>query len=411
MKGLNEMNELKELFDRKPVFHFISHTHWDREWYLTADRYRFRLVQLIDHLLELLENDADFKYFHLDGQTIVLDDYLEIRQSNRKRLEKLIKEGRILIGPWYEQNDLYLTSGESTVRNLTEGIRTSREWSQEMKIGYLPDQFGLISQMPQIFQGVGIDNAVFGRGLEFEKHGFSFMHWKSPDGTTVNGFLMANWYNNAQRLPEDSDELKAMFGNMIEREKKVNPFPHYLMMNGVDHLEAQENLSGVLEQLREHFGEQYDIVHDTMPNYIQTIMDYLRSNDLYSTLPVFEGEMREKFDYAILSGTLSSRNYLKQANMKCHDLIEKWAEPLSAWCAVKQLDEYDSEYFRYLWKFYMKNHPHDSICGCSQDDVHEHMMDRYASVEKIAEEIIDQKIFQKIQNFFFFKFDNNHQNI
>src|SRR5690625_5063406 len=100
---------------KKKTYHFISHTHWDREWYLTFQQFRFRLVQLVDRMLDLLEQDSSFNYFHLDGQTIVLEDYLEIRPQNRERLQKLIEEGRILIGPWYQQNDLFLTSAESTV--------------------------------------------------------------------------------------------------------------------------------------------------------------------------------------------------------------------------------------------------------------------------------------------------------
>ncbi|QGQ99395.1 hypothetical protein EHS13_33305 [Paenibacillus psychroresistens] len=377
----------------KPIntFHFISHTHWDREWFLPYENFRFRLVQLIDNLMELLDNDPEFKYFHLDGQTIVLEDYYAIRSWERGRLEAFIREGRILVGPWYQQNDLFLTSAESTVRNLMEGIRLSRELGGEMKIGYLPDHFGLLGQMPQIFQLVGIDNSVFGRGYDYELHQNPFLKWRSPDGSEVTGILMVNWYNNAQRIPIETESLKATFQLMQERESAVNPLPHYLMMNGVDHLEAQENLTAALDKLRVLYGDESIFIHDTLPNYVQTVQAYLAE---HPSIPVaaVHGELRERFDYAILGGTLSSRIYLKQANLQCHDLIEKWAEPLSVWCAGLGLEAYDGDYFRYLWKLYMENHPHDSICGCSQDAVHEHMMDRFVSVKEIAQEIITRKM-------------------
>ncbi|MFC3803251.1 alpha-mannosidase [Cohnella sp. GCM10012308] len=377
--------------DHKDSFHFISHTHWDREWYMPFENLRFRLVRLIDNLMDLLDNDPHFSYFHLDGQTIVLEDYFAIRPEQRSRLEAFIRQGRILIGPWYQQNDLFLTSAESTVRNLIEGIRMSRALGGEMKIGYLPDHFGLIGQMPQILNQIGIDNSIFGRGYDYEKHNSPYARWKSPDGSEVLGILMTHWYNNAQRLPEDPDELDGNFRLMKDREEKVNPVPHYLMMNGVDHLEAQENLSHVLDQLRRMFGDESNMIHDNLPNYVKTVQRYLADHSTIP-VPVIQGELRERVDYAILGGTLSSRLYIKQANVECHDLIEKWAEPLSVWCALKGLDDYDSDYFRYLWKLYMENHPHDSICGCSQDAVHDHMMDRFVSVKEIANAIIDKKL-------------------
>ncbi len=377
--------------NKNKVYHFISHTHWDREWYLPFESFRFRLVQLIDNLMDLLDSDPNFKYFHLDGQTIVVEDYYAIRPGQRSRLEAFIRDGRILIGPWYQQNDLFQTSGESTVRNLMEGIRMSREVGGEMKIGYLPDHFGLLGQMPQIFRLVGIDNTVFGRGYEYDLHQSPYIRWESPDGSEVTGILMAHWYNNAQRIPDDTEQLKTTFQIMKAREEKVGPVPHYLMMNGVDHLEAQENLSSALDKLRMLFGDENEFIHDTLPNYVQTVQKYLIEHPSIP-LPTIHGELREQDDYAILSSTLSSRIYIKQANLECHDLIEKWAEPLSVWCAAQDLDLYDQDYFRYLWKLYMENHPHDSICGCSQDSVHDHMMDRYASIKEISNEIIEKKL-------------------
>ncbi len=375
----------------KPTYHFISHTHWDREWYLTFEQFRLRLVNLVDNVLDLLDQDERFRHFHLDGQTIVIGDYLAVRPSQRERLKTRIQEGRILVGPWYEQNDLFLTSAESTVRNLIEGIRISREIDSEMKVGYLPDHFGLIGQMPQILRGVGIDNAVFGRGYDIRRHGSPHFRWRAPDGSEVTGILMTYWYNNAQRLPDEMGGLKTIFDQIRTREERVAALPHYLLMNGVDHLEAQENLSAVLEMLQSLYPEECEFVHDTLPNYVDAVKEWPAGLP-DGSWPTVCGELREGPDLSILSGTLSSRVYLKQANVDCHDLLEKWLEPLSAWCAMLGLDPYDHEIIRHLWRSYMENHPHDSICGCSQDAVHDHMMDRFASVKEVAEELIDRKL-------------------
>ncbi|GGD77494.1 glycosyl hydrolase-related protein [Paenibacillus nasutitermitis] len=378
--------------ESKKIYHFISHTHWDREWYMPFERFRYRLVNLIDRLLDLLDRDPQFHYFHLDGQTIVLEDYYALRPANRERLEAYIRQGRILVGPWYQQNDLFLTSGESTVRNLMTGISQSRQLGGEMKVGYLPDHFGLIGQMPQIFRQVGLDNCVFGRGYDLAHHRLPFFHWQAPDGSAVDSMLLYFWYNSAQRMPAGKEELSSVFTGMREREEAVNPSGHYAMMNGVDHMEAQYDLSDVLASLRVLVPEDVEVLHSTLPEYVQGVQDYMREQPA-GYLETVEGELREAFEYSILAGTLSSRIYLKQANVHGHDLVEKWMEPLSVFCWMLELDPYESETIDYYWKLYMENHPHDSICGCSQDSVHDHMMDRFKRLEELADEVIERKKF------------------
>ncbi len=148
----------------------VPHTHWDREWYQTFQQFRIRLVKTIDKLLDILDRDETFSYFMLDGQTIVLDDYLEIQPEQEEHLKHYIHAGRILTGPWYLQPDEFLVSGESLIRNLQIGLRRAAEFGNSMRVGYVPDTFGHIAQLPQILQGVGIDNAVFWRGVGAESY-------------------------------------------------------------------------------------------------------------------------------------------------------------------------------------------------------------------------------------------------
>ncbi|MBC7218357.1 MAG: alpha-mannosidase, partial [Candidatus Caldatribacterium sp.] len=159
--------------------HFVSHTHWDREWYETFDAFRYRLVRLMDHLLDILERDPRYQSFLLDGQTVVLEDYLEIRPENRERLKKMIQSGRIFIGPWYVLPDEFLVSGETHIRNLLFGRDICRNFGAVMKIGYLPDSFGHIAQMPQILRKSGIEFAILWRGVP-ESIATSEFYWESP---------------------------------------------------------------------------------------------------------------------------------------------------------------------------------------------------------------------------------------
>jgi len=366
------------------TMHVISHTHWDREWYLTFQQFRMRLVDLVDNLLDLLDRDADFKYFNFDGQTIVLEDYLAIKPQNEERLRKYIQNGRILVGPWYQLNDEFLVSGESTIRSLLIGHLMAEEFGAVTKIGYLPDEFGNISQMPQIFRGFDIDNCIFGRGLQLVDGRKTEFLWESPDGSRVLTILMAFWYNNMQRFPEDPQAALDMANRAKNQLVPHVTTPHLLFMNGVDHLEAQDNLSGILKNISEQLEED-EIIHSTLPKYVQAV------KETHGELETFEGEMREDRNCQILAGTLSARMYLKQENEKSQTLLEKYAEPASviAWVLG---EEYPQEYLRYAWKLLMKNHPHDSICGCSIDQVHAEMMPRFAQVQQIGEELTNRAL-------------------
>ena len=116
--------------------HVISHTHWDREWYLPYEKHHMLLIEFMDTLLDTLERDPEYKSFHLDGQTIILEDYLQVRPEKKEILTKMIKEGRIHIGPWYILQDEWLTSSEANVRNLQVGHDDAKMYGDVCKVGY-----------------------------------------------------------------------------------------------------------------------------------------------------------------------------------------------------------------------------------------------------------------------------------
>ncbi len=365
------------------TMHVISHTHWDREWYLTREEFRIRLVDLVDNVLRILDEDPQFRAFHLDGQTIALDDYLEIRPENADRIRRRIQEGRLLLGPWYVLNDLYLTSGEATIRNLRMGMEAAEGWGACMPVGYLPDQFGNIGQIPQILRGLGLETAVFGRGYSLVEGRECEFTWESPDGSQVLTSFMAFWYNNAQRFPADPAEALAYAERAGGQLAPHCPSGHLLLMNGVDHLEAQANLSPILAGLRERLPEGQAIIHSTLPEYLEAVRAAREALGEAKPLAVHKGELREDRHGQVLAGTLSARMYLKQANDLCQRLLERIVEPLAALAHAAGAD-YPHSLLRYAWKRLIENHPHDSICGCSIDETHADMEPRFRQVEQVG---------------------------
>ena len=372
----------------------ISHTHWDREWYLTQEQFRLKLVDLMDHLLDLLSAEPEY-VFHLDAQTIVLEDYWNIKPENKDLCKRFIREGRLLVGPWYVQNDFLLTSGEATVRNLLLGRKQASEAGKCDSIGYTPDQFGMISQLPQILQGFGIDNCVFGRGYRdfyVDENGEvkenqlpAELIWRSPDGSEVFAVCMSFWYNNAQRFSADIDRAVRLVRWQDEHFRGIAATPYLLLMNGVDHLEAQADLLPILANIQKYLAPDEQIYQTTFDHYLQQVREHLKNKEMY----VWNGEMVTGLDPQVLKDCSSSRVYIKTKNSYLQNLLANQLEPLYAMLEQLGMDGcYPSGHLDYQWKMLMRNHAHDSICCCSKDAVVDHVEDRLLAVEEAGKGLL-----------------------
>jgi len=372
----------------------ISHTHWDREWYMPFEQFKLKLVDLIDTCLKILQDDPEF-IFHLDAQTVVLEDYLEIRPYRKDLIIKYVKEKRLVIGPWYLQNDFYLTSGESTIRNLLYGMQMCREFGDYCKVGYAPDQFGNISQLPQILRNFDIDNFVFGRGLTYYDedndgnlkqipHPVEFK-WVGPDGSFLTTVHMKTWYNNAQRFSKEIQKAKLLAESAVRGLEKYQISPYFLLMNGVDHLEPQDDLTEILTSLNIGVLEEgCEIKQIRLDDFISEISKYLKDQSI--ELPEVKGEIRYGADQELLKGTFSSRIDIKHINVFLQNEMENIIEPLFSMLELFGANGlYPADELDYAWKILLKNHPHDSICCCSKDEVINNMYDRYDRLEKILE--------------------------
>lgn len=379
----------------------VSHTHWDREWYLPFQQFRAKLVQAVDLLLDLMASNPEYRYFTLDGQIVILEDYLDVRPDREVELRELISSGRVLVGPWYIMPDEFLVSGESLVRNLLEGRRVAARFGPVMNVGYVPDPFGHISQLPQILAGFGIGSAVLWRGIGSDlKH--SEAVWEAPDGTSVFLLHMPNGYAGAAVLPASPDALMERIGQIRAQLQPRARTDYLLLMNGDDHMLPQPDVPSAIVEASRRLRDA-EVVHGTLPMLLDGARAQLAAER--TTLERLRGELRSSELSHLLAGVLSVRIGIKQRNYRCQVLLERWAEPFSTFAGLLPLGldgggagqrenvaRQAPGMLRVAWRYLLKNQPHDSICGCSIDQVHAEMETRYDWCEQVGRAITDRAL-------------------
>jgi mannosylglycerate hydrolase len=357
----------------------VPHSHWDREWYKSYQDFRLNLVDMLDSLLPLLESDASYEYFMLDGQMAVVDDYLEVRPEAEDRLRALAAAGRISMGPWYILMDEFLSSGETIIRNLQMGIVRGAAFGGTMDVGYLPDMFGHIAQMPQILRQGGFAHAVVWRGVPsaVTKNAFS---WAAPDGSTVRAEYLPVGYGNGAALPDDAKALVRRTADLV---KEVEPFliRDLLCMNGSDHLFPQAGLGRVVAEAND--------LQDEFVFEVTSLSDYLATAPA-DDLETWQGELRSGFRSNMLMGVTSNRVDVKRMGALAERALERRAEPLAA--LFQPASEWPARLLSLAWKEMVRNSAHDSICACSVDDVVDAVLHRYAEARTIATGLADRAV-------------------
>lgn len=343
------------------------HTHWDREWYRTFEEFRFRFIEVFDDIVEKLEN-KEFGQFYLDGQTILIDDLLEIFPDKKDLIKKLIEQKKIVIGPWYTLADEFLVSGECLIRNLLIGTKQAKAFGVNDFIGYLPDAFGHCAGMVDILSSFGIKNALLWRGAGDKKSEFI---WKSKSGAEIQVTHLLEGYFQDFFTQNNIKGVK----NLLEKIKKNNIGDLVLLPIGADHLAASDDLP---QKIAEFNKNSLDFLE------IGSVFEYFNSRK--DNLETAEGELRDNFKSFILPGTYSTRNYLKRQNTLTTWEIKKIETFLSLCCFADKIQS-SKELLDYVWKLLFQNHAHDSICGCSIDSVHSEMEFRYARINQLLETI------------------------
>jgi mannosylglycerate hydrolase len=361
----------------------VPHTHWDREWYRTFQSFRMRLVDLVDGLLDRLDDDAGYAHFMLDGQMAVIDDYLAIRPHEADRIRRLAGTGRLSLGPWYILMDEFLVSGETMVRDMEMGLDRAAAFGGAMELGYLPDMFGHIAQMPQILRGFGFDEAVVWRGIPSSVDAPAF-RWQAPDGSEVLAEYLTDGYSNGAVLPGDAKELVARISDWADQHEPRSGDP-LLWMNGTDHLMPQAALGRLVAEANDLTDEWSFRVTSLAAHVAERAASVSRD-----ALPLVVGEMRSGARTNVLMGVTSNRMDVRQRAARAEVGLERRAEPL--WALFGSREEWPQAFLDEAWGLVVRNCAHDSICACSVDPVVDAVIHRYDEAIDVADGLVGRAL-------------------
>lgn len=378
----------------KRKVHVVPHMHWDREWYFTTEESRILLINNMKEILERLENDPEYKYYVLDGQSVILEDYLEIKPENKDRIKKLVQTGKLIIGPWYTQTDEIIVNGESIVRNLLYGIKDCEEYGSYMKIGYLPDSFGQTEQMPQILNGFGINRILFWRGVS-ELHGTdkTEFYWNSQEGSKVLAQIFPLGYAIGKYLPNDEDALKKRLDSYLKVLENGAVTENIILPNGHDQMPIQQDIFEIMEKLNNIYPEKEFF----MSNFEKLFEELEKNPEKFDTI---SGEFLDGKYMRVHKSIYSTRMDIKIIHAQTENKLTNILEPLAT-IAYSLGFEYYHGLIEKIWKILMKNHAHDSIGCCCSDIVHSQILSRFQLADDMIENLIKfytRKIVDAIPN-------------
>ena len=357
----------------------VAHTHWDREWYLPRETTLLRLQAVMAQVLDALDR-GDLPSFLFDGQTVALEDLLATAPPEMaQRLRRHAEAGRLILGPWYVSADEFLVSGESLIRNLAFGLADAARLGPAQRLGYLPDTFGHVAQMPQVLAQFSMEQAVLWRGADATQDRFD---WVAPDGTVARTvFLTAGYYLIPLHGPQDPERLLALLRQLAAR-RDPTVGGALLLPHGGDHLAPAENLAQRLHAFNQAQGD-FRLRWSTLQAHAEEV---LARGGACETL---HGELRHNTQSFVLPDVLSTRRPLKQAHQQAEDRLLGEIEPLWAQAAPHAPAPAGLER---AWRTLIQQQAHDSICGCSIDAVHAEMAQRFVNLSQLLDGLREQAL-------------------
>lgn len=366
--------------------HVVAHSHWDREWYFTTSRSKIYLQKDLGDVMDTLEADPSFTSFMLDGQSCLVDDYLAWNPGERERLERLVRAGRLVIGPWYTQTDQMVISGESIVRNMAYGIRRADELGGHMRVGYVPDSFGQAGNMPQIYAGFGISTSLFWRGVSDDMSEKTDFWWRGADGTRTLVSQIPNGYYIGGNIPETGELSEAFWDEQCGQKAASRAATDNVYFPvGFDQAPIRTNLSEILAARQEADPENtYRI--SSLEEFMGDLERAVDAGEV--ELEEVEGELLCGKHMRIHRSIFSSRSDLKALNTEMQDYIVNVMEPVLALAARLGYD-YPTGAVDALWKLMFENAAHDSIGSSVNDSVNEDVRMRYKQARDIATNLVE----------------------
>ncbi len=382
---------------RPLTVHVVSHTHWDREWYLPAGRFRQHLVALIDELLDPA-SEGRRDPFLLDGQAIVLEDYLAIRPEQREALSRRLADRSLEAGPWYVLADELIPSGEALVRNLLIGRATLASLGAEPPpVLYSPDAFGHPAALPALAAGFGCEVIVLWRGYGGPAWpAGDTVRWRSPDGTMVLLYhLSPDGYELGANLPASPRAAVERWRRLREILAPRAVLGVTLLPNGADHHAPQPHLAEARAALAKAAAP--DVVRVSS---LRTFAADLAARAREAELPCIAGELRASYGYTwTLQGTFGTRAYLKRHNAHVERLLVRDTEPWVALAAFRRAParrHTRRALVQAAWRTLLQCHPHDTLCGCAIDEVARAMAVRLESAAAEARGLRDDALLDLI---------------
>ena len=366
----------------KRKVHVVPHSHWDREWYFTTSRSKVYLMKDLKDVLDTLESNPDFKYFMVDAQGSLLDDYIKWMPQDKDRITKLVKEKKLVIGPWYTQTDQLVISGESIVRNMYYGMKRCETFGGYMNVGYVPDSFGQSGNMPQIYKEFGIDDTLFWRGVSDDMVNHTDYNWRGDDGSVVFTTQIPFGYYIGGNIPEDPKQSEEFWQKeCFEKAGGRSATKHIYFPNGFDQAPIRTNLPEIIKERNEKDPENEYV--------ISCIEDYIK--DVKSENPELEevsGELVIAKHMRIHKSIFSSRSDLKVMNTQIQNYVTNVMEPLLT-LSYNLGNDYPHEAVGEIWKLLFENAAHDSIGSCISDTANEDVYVRYKQASDIAVNLVE----------------------
>ena len=363
------------------TFHLIPHTHWDREWYLTRAAFAARLVPVIDDLLDRLDASPEFRSFLLDGQSVLLEDYLRIRPERRGRITTLVRDGRLQVGPWYVLADEFVPSGESLLRNLLLGQADARRLGGRSDVLYSPDAFGHPAVWPALAAEFGIPFGVVWRGLggEPEQHG-DLYRWHAPDGRSVLLYhLPPDGYEAGSGLVDDPRRLTEAWARLRPALTRRAATSHIAVPMGADHHAAAPAVARVRD-LVARLEPESEVRVSRLDEYFGA------ASAEAGALPELRGELRAHGYTWMLQGVHGTRAPLKRRHARAELWLERIAEPLAALALAAGRGD-RRPVLRDAWRTLVRSQFHDSISGCTSDPVARRVAARLEDAEQAGREV------------------------
>lgn len=369
--------------------HVVAHTHWDREWYFSDNEAFIQFSYHMDEVIYALEN-GELDYYYLDGQLSILDDYLKVYPNQEAKIKELVEGNKLFIGPWYTQMDEFVVAGESVVKNLQIGIDMSKRLGGHTALGYLPDSFGQGKDMPKIYNGFGIEDAVFWRGMPNEVTKSREFYWTAEDGSKVLTINIRNGYYAGVALVEGEIYQKKAILDIVSEDSATT---NITLPVGGDQRAVDRNLKAIIEEANIEFAEEYQIEESNYPH----IFNLLKKEA--TDLPTVQGEFMSGSVSKIHRSIYSSRYDLKKINDTIENRLIFQLEPLMLMADDLGIP-FKRELMDYTWKLILKNHAHDSIGGCNTDKTNEMIMARYKEADQLSYSTVDylvRKIAESIE--------------